>query len=198
MPDTTPPNSPPVADARTRILDAAERIVQAKGVAGLTLDAAAKEAGVSKGGLLYHFGSKEALLIGLLTRLATYIEADFQGVLAQQPAGKGRTARAMLAWTFDHPDSVCEQHERAAGVFLAAFHQDPALLDPIRRVFDRVRASLREDGLPPGHAMAVMAACDGLFMSRVFEMYELSDEEGRALRDALTTLIGDATSGVGA
>jgi AcrR family transcriptional regulator len=194
MPDTPPP----VADARTRILDAAERIVQAKGVTGLTLDAAAREARVSKGGLLYHFASKEALLIGLLTRLATYIEADFEGVLALQPLGKGRTARAMLAWTFDHPDSVCEQHERAAGVFLAAFHQDRALLEPIREVFTRIRAKLSEDGLPPGHAMAVMAACDGLFMSRVFEMYELSGDEQRALRDALATLIGDVTIGDGA
>ncbi|TCH96719.1 TetR/AcrR family transcriptional regulator [Roseococcus sp. SYP-B2431] len=190
MPDTIP-HAPAPADARTRILDSAERIVQVKGVAGLTLDAAAREAGVSKGGLLYHFASKQALLIGLLTRLSASIEAHFEAVLALQPPGRGRVTRAMLAWTFDHPDSVCEQHERAAGVFLASFHQDPVLLDPIREVFARIRAKLREDGLPPGHAMAVMAACDGLFMSRVFEMYRLSDEEQRALRAALATLIGD-------
>lgn len=182
---------PPIADARTRILNAAEHIVQVKGVAGLTLDAAAKEAGVSKGGLLYHFASKEALLIGLLTRLATYIEADFQGVLAQQAPGKGRTARAMLAWTFDHPDAVCEQHERAAGVFLAAFHQDPALLDPVRQVFAEVWANLREDGLPPGRAMAVQAACDGLFMWSIFGLHEVSEQERRELRAALELLIGD-------
>ncbi|WP_421990812.1 TetR/AcrR family transcriptional regulator [Roseococcus sp.] len=188
MPDTVPPV---VADARTRILDAAEHIVQAKGVAGLTLDAAARQAGVSKGGLLYHFASKQALLIGLLTRLSDSIEADFQGVLALQPPGRGRIARAMLAWTFDHPESVCEQHERAAGIFLAAFHQDRALLDPIRRVFDRVRSGMHAEGLPPGHALAVSAACDGLFMSRVFEMYELSADELKALRAALETLIGD-------
>lgn len=193
MPDTTPPNAAQAVptDARTRILDAAERIVQARGVTALTLDAAAKEAGVSKGGLLYHFASKEALLIGLLTRLATYIEADFEGVLALQPPGRGRATRAVLAWTFDHPDSVCEQHERAAGVFLAAFHQDPALLDPIREVVGRMRGRLAEDGLPPGHAIAVQAACDGLFMWSIFGLHKLSEDEQRTLRAALETLIGD-------
>jgi AcrR family transcriptional regulator len=188
MPDTTPP-APPAADARTRILDAAERIVQARGVAALTLDSAAKEARVSKGGLLYHFASKEALLVAALTRLAASIEADFEAVLALQPPGRGRTARAVLACTFDHPDSVFEQHERAAGIFLAAFHQEPALLDPVRGVFARIHAKLREDGLPPGHALAVSAACDGLFMARVFNMYAPSGEDQRALRSALTILI---------
>lgn len=193
MPDTTPPNAPQAvtADARTRILDAAERLVQAKGVAALTLDAAAKEAKVSKGGLLYHFASKEMLLVGLLTRLAANIEADFEQVWAAQQPGPGRTARAVLAWSFDHPESVHEQHERAAGVFLAAFHQDPALLDPVREVIGRTRHRLVDDGLPPGHAIAVQAACDGLFMWNIFGLNQLSEEERRALRGALQTLIGD-------
>lgn len=181
----------PRPPADSRILDAAERIVQAKGVAALTLDAAAREAGVSKGGLLYHFASKEALLIGLLTRLAASLEEEFSGVLALQAPGRGRTARAMLAWTFDHPAMVSELHQRAAGCFLAAFHHDPALLDPIREVFARIRAMLAKDGLPPGHAQAVMAACDGFFMSRVFGMYELDPGEQRAFRAALAALIGD-------
>ncbi|MDB5414701.1 MAG: hypothetical protein JWR10_3036 [Rubritepida sp.] len=180
---------PPPPDARTRILDAAERVCQAKGVPALTLEAAAKEAKVSKGGLLYHFASKEALLIGLLSRLADSIALDFERVLATLPAGPARYTRAVLAWTFDHPEAVCQQHERASGVFLAAFHQDPSLMDPIRKVVARIRDQLREDALPPGHALAVMAACDGLFMATLFGLYEQTLEERQALRTALETLI---------
>ncbi|MBY0339222.1 MAG: TetR/AcrR family transcriptional regulator [Acetobacteraceae bacterium] len=190
-PDVPPRDAGGRADARQRILDAAERIVQAKGVPALTLDAAAKEAGVSKGGLLYHFASKEALLTGLLNRMAAFIEADFERVLAAQPDHPARAARAVLAWTFDHPEEVCQQHERAAAVFLAAFHQDPALLGPIRAVFARIRDRLRQDTLPPGRALAVMAACDGLFMASLFDMYELGAEERDALRDALRQLVGE-------
>jgi AcrR family transcriptional regulator len=182
------PRLPEGGDARTRILDAAERIVQAKGVPALTLEAAAREAGVSKGGLLYHFASKEALLVGLLNRLADHVEADFLAVLEAEPPHPARATRAVLALTFDHPEAACENHQRAAAVFLAAFHHDPALLDPIRAVFRRVRDRLREDALPPGHALAVMAASDGLFMAQVFGMYEARPEEMATLRAALATL----------
>src|SRR5690242_2095382 len=44
--------------ARDRILEAAERVVAEIGAARLTLDVVAQAAGVSKGGLLYHFPSK--------------------------------------------------------------------------------------------------------------------------------------------
>jgi hypothetical protein len=42
------------ADTKRRIVDAAEEVVLRDGVARLTLDAAAAEAGLSKGGILYH------------------------------------------------------------------------------------------------------------------------------------------------
>ena len=61
---------PVTAHARTRILDAAETLVRAKGVGDLMLGVAAKLAGVFKGGLLDHFGCKEALLTGLPGRMA--------------------------------------------------------------------------------------------------------------------------------
>jgi len=65
--------------ARRAILDAANRIVIRDGVARLTLDAVAAEAGVSKGGLLYHFRSKEALITAMI---AAYLD-DFDGQLAR-------------------------------------------------------------------------------------------------------------------
>ena len=49
-----------VSPARDRILEAAERVVAEVGAARLTLDVVAQAAGVSKGGLLYHFPSKRA------------------------------------------------------------------------------------------------------------------------------------------
>ena len=54
---------------RDRILDAAEARLLQRGPAGLVLDAVAREAQVSKGGLLYHFPSKEALVAGLTGRM---------------------------------------------------------------------------------------------------------------------------------
>ncbi len=183
-------DAPPTPDARTRILDAAERIVQAKGVPALTLEAAAREAGISKGGLLYHFASKEAMLNGLVERLAQSIRMDFDAVLAMQ-TGPCPATSAVFAWAFDHPDQVCEEHQRAGAVFLAVFHHDPAMLAPIRAVFAHMRDRLREDALPPGHALAIMAASDGLFFGQLFGMYEQKEEERLAIRAALGRLAGE-------
>ena len=182
---------PPPADAPTRILDAAENLIIARGVAALTLEAAAREAGVSKGGLLYHFASKEALLEALLGRLASFIAQEFAACVAAQPEGKGRVALAMLEWGFGEGDLACnERHERAGAVFLAAFHHDPALLAPMRAVIAEMRAAVAADGLPPGHGAAIMAAGDGLFMARLFSLYAPSTAELAEMRAALSGLLG--------
>lgn len=186
------PQTPPL-DARTRILDATEALVTARGVSGLTLEAAAREAGVSKGGLLYHFASKEALLEGALRRLSEFIGAEFEACIAAQPEGPGRVARAMIDWSFGEGDLACgERHERAAAVFLAAFHHDPALLDPVRAIFARMREAVAADGLTPGHGAAIMAAGDGLFMAKLFRLYEPTEAERQAMRMALLRLLEPA------
>ena len=166
----------PVADAPTRILDAAENLIIARGVAALTLEAAAREAGVSKGGLLYH---------------SAFIAQEFAACVAAQPEGPGRVARSMLEWGFGEGDLACnERFERAGAVFLAAFHHDPALLAPMRAVIAEMRAAVAADGLPPGHGAAIMAAGDGLFMARLFNLYAPSATELAAMRAALSGLLG--------
>ncbi|WP_198378662.1 TetR/AcrR family transcriptional regulator [Neoroseomonas rubea] len=187
-------DAPPPTDARTRILDAVEAIVLARGVGGLTLDAAAKEAGVSKGGLLYHFGSKEALLTGVMERLSTFIAAEFEANVARQPEGPGRVARAFIAWAFGEADCSPghDHHDRAAAVFLAAFHHDPALLDPMRAQIARMKDLLLNDGIPHGAAMIVMTATDGLFMAHLFGLYRPTEADLRALRGSLDALLEPA------
>ena len=55
--------------ARERVLDAFEAILIDDGERAATMDATARAAGVSKGGLLYHFASKDALESGIIERL---------------------------------------------------------------------------------------------------------------------------------
>src|SRR5205809_615370 len=49
-----------------KLLDAAEAVVVRQGIANLTLDAVAAEAGMSKGGLLHHFPTKDRLVEALV------------------------------------------------------------------------------------------------------------------------------------
>ncbi|AMG84365.1 TetR/AcrR family transcriptional regulator [Microbacterium sp. HSID17254] len=67
---------PPLA--REKVLDAFEAILIDEGERAATLEATAKAAGVSKGGLLYHFRSKDDLEAGLLERLDHLTTLDLE------------------------------------------------------------------------------------------------------------------------
>ena len=62
--------------ARELVLDAFEAILIEDGERGATLEATAATAGVSKGGLLYHFTSKDELAAGLIARLERLVDED--------------------------------------------------------------------------------------------------------------------------
>src|SRR5271170_7375360 len=67
-------------DSRELILQAAEDIVARRGPAHLTLETAATQAKVSKGGLFYHFRSKEALLEAMIRRAMELLETEHANV----------------------------------------------------------------------------------------------------------------------
>lgn len=67
---------------RDRLLDAFEQLLVSAGSRAATLDAVAAEAGVSKGGLLYHFPSKEALVEAMVARLREQAAEDVEQMRA--------------------------------------------------------------------------------------------------------------------
>jgi AcrR family transcriptional regulator len=95
--------------ARDRVLDAYETLLIEHGGAAVTLDAVSAAAGVSKGGLLYHFASKDALTAGLLERLRERSVADADAIRSapdgsvgyhlrtSAPGGGGGMTRTYLA-----------------------------------------------------------------------------------------------------
>ena len=59
------------------ILDAAEKILQDENYDSLSLDRIAEVSGISKGGLLYHFPTKESVLVALVSRLIDTFDTEF-------------------------------------------------------------------------------------------------------------------------
>lgn len=82
---------------RTQILDAAARLVQREGVKSVTFDAVAAEAGLTKGGLLYHFASREELVRAIHQHLADRWEADLVAA-AGKPAAEASPAERLAAY----------------------------------------------------------------------------------------------------
>ena len=81
---------------RDAILDAAQHIAAHKGAGHVTLDAVAKESGLSKGGVLYHFPNKDSLINSMLQRLIQQnraVQAAHEAELSTQPH---HTTRALM------------------------------------------------------------------------------------------------------
>ena len=80
---------------RDKMLDAAEVVIERQGIANVTLEAVAAAAGMSKGGLLHHFPTKDHLVEALVTRCAANWRSYYMDAYAKTPEGPGRMARAL-------------------------------------------------------------------------------------------------------
>lgn len=163
-------------DTKVEILEAAGRIVLARGVAGLTLEAVAEEAGLSKGGLLYHYGSKEALIAAMVERLVEVTEAriDAHG---ERDRAAGSWTRGYLRACLVDELPASDPAGRMAVALLAAGATDPALVDGVRRRQEAWRARLGDDGIDPAMALIVRLAADGLWMNDIFGIPALTSQE---------------------
>jgi AcrR family transcriptional regulator len=98
VPTATPPKGPRKNPHKVRsaLLNAAQTVVIEHGSSRLTLDEVAQRAGVTKGGLLHHFGNKRDLLHGLADDLLARFEARIEELIAHDPVHAGRFTRAYL------------------------------------------------------------------------------------------------------
>ncbi|ANA13827.1 MULTISPECIES: TetR/AcrR family transcriptional regulator [Acetobacter] len=81
---------------KSNLLDAAAEILIHESAQKLTLNLVAQKAGVSKGGLLHHFPSKEKLLDGLFHRELNLFRDEIQAAMEKDPVETGRAARAYI------------------------------------------------------------------------------------------------------
>lgn len=177
-----------------RILDAAEAVVVRQGIGNLTLEAVAVEAGISKGGLLHHFPSKDKLIEAMVRRCAEGWRECSIGAYEAAPPGRGRMARALLGHLAD-TDSWSDQCQRSSSAVFAALAQNPALIEPMRAVYAEIRQRLNEDDLPAGVAETVAAAMDGLWLYRVLGLTTVDAALMERIRRALEPLVAGTAEG---
>ena len=182
----------PPSDARDRLLDAAEARLLAHGPAGLVLDAVAADAGVSKGGLLYHFPSKEALTLGLTRRMLDGFETTQAELRAGDPDPRGRHTRAYLYSTVTDRGEPADGSARLMAGILAGFGGDPARLEEVRRHFAAWQEQLEDDGVDPVRATLVRLAADGLWLSSLLGLPSLDKKLARSVLELLESLSREA------
>ena len=175
-----------MAETRDRLLDAATSVLLRDGAQALTLDAVAKQAGVSKGGLLYHFPAKQALVAGMVTRLVE----QFDAALDRAGTSPGAATRMYLAATvsreFTAPGTPVD---RVTAALLAAALVEPDALQPLRDVYRAWQKRLAHDGVDPAMATAVRLAVDGWWLARLLDLEPPGPDLHKRVFAVLSSLI---------
>lgn len=98
---------------RRKLLDRAAKLAVKSGLNSVTIQSVAKAAGVTTGGLLHHFSSKQALIQAVFENLLEQLDADIDALMAQDQRPIGSFTRAYVRTSF--PDlSEAESKLRAA------------------------------------------------------------------------------------
>jgi len=177
-----------LGSARERVLEAAERVVSETGAARLTLDAVAQAAGVSKGGLLYHFPSKESLLAALAKRYVDGMQQCIEAAKGSIGAGEsGRDLKACIIGALSDPRA-----KAMGAAFMATAASDPTLLEVIRERIAEHTQELAQARGDFARAAIIMLAIDGLKMREALRISAFTAEQRAAIVNELLKLADEA------
>jgi AcrR family transcriptional regulator len=175
--------------ARDRILEAAERVITDVGPARLTLDLVAQAAGVSKGGLLYHFPSKELLLIALAHRYVQSMQSCIASAKCGLPAGDAACEiKACIVGMLG-----TDARAKAMGAaLLAAAANDLGLLEVIREHLARHTEQLMASHASFARAAVVTLAIDGLKMRESLRISSFTEQQREQIVEELMKIAEEA------
>jgi len=153
------------------ILDAAESIVLESGASRMTLDAVAERADVSKGGLMYHFPSKEALLKAMVERLL-----ERHDRLREEIRQKLSPDASPLEIEINLVKELFDMDFHLSSALLAAHANQPGLLEVFRV---KLREQLKKIAPPEHfeHAAILYFAALGLHTNALLGLLVLTKEQ---------------------
>lgn len=147
------------ARTRARLLEAAGAAIAQQGV-NVSLEVIARGAGVSKGGLLHHFPTREDLLVALMRHLLAEFDVAVERELDAEPDdAPGRLVRAYVNAVF--ADLLDGDRAREKVTLMGMIGSSPGVETYVRLDDEAWQGRLAADGLDPMRAEIVTKAADG-------------------------------------
>ena len=157
---------------RNLILQSAKEFVLQNSFNDLTLDAVAKKAGISKGGLLYQFPNIEALLVGLTNYIFEEFAHSFNDKAQNDPVEQGKWCRALIETTNEDLEKNAELN---VGIIAASMLQ-PELISNMSTSYQNIQTKVEQDLIDPITATIIRLAIDGLYYSELFNIAPLDEQ----------------------
>lgn len=171
--------------SKDRILCAAADVAREAGAGNLSLDAVAARAGVSKGGLLYNFPTKAALMRALVESFLTKFEEELH------VSTRGCVERDGLLSTYIKLSAVeCDETKPGAAGVLAAIAEDPDFLKPIAAFKRRLLDRLKEDASDVEMTLIIYLALEGMRSMKLFDSDVLTADERDLAVEAMLRRVG--------
>lgn len=157
----------------------------------MSLEALAAEAGVSKGGLLYHFPRKHHLLRALVNDHVQRFQDEMERLAPDcfdQTQGAEQALIGARAYLQVMRARLRRTNAPASGIF-AALAENPDLIVSLLALRDKVRELFLRCPWPD-YALIVHLACEGLVHQRLTEPSRWDDIEVEARFATLGTMLG--------
>jgi AcrR family transcriptional regulator len=167
---------------RKAALQAALTILARDGPARLTLDAIARESGMSKGGLTHQFPTKEAVLKALLQHQIEHFGEFTARYLAEAGAASAQPQLAAQLATLR--EAITQPHSVTLAI-LGALTQDPGLMSQTREASGKTVDAIKAEAADPQTALVRWAAAQGLVLMTMVGLNPLTDQERGQLFDHL-------------
>ena len=163
--------------SKPAILAAAASIVAQNGASNLTLDSVAAEANLSKGGLLYHFPNKNALLEGMLESL---IDTMLERSAEHKARNEGKDGVALQAHILLEQSQPAD--ERAQGMaILAAAAEKPEMLQKAKQHLLEVAQEVTAEADNQALALVLFFATEGLRFMDMLQLMPLTTNQRKNL-----------------
>ncbi|MEN6669075.1 TetR/AcrR family transcriptional regulator [Psychrobacter sp. B38] len=103
---------------RRALLDQAAQITLAQGLSKVTFQAVADAAGVTKGGVMHHFATKQALILELFNDAMATFDAEVTATMAKDPVSHGAFTRAYIEATISLSDKGQDEFDNQATLYV--------------------------------------------------------------------------------
>jgi len=162
---------------RDRILDAAESVILESGGRTFTLDAVAARAGISKGGLVYSFATKDGLVRAALEREVARFQEAVRQRFGDRPVDPFDMVLAHIEEALDEDDAAT----RKAAFLVTALVHAPDMMEPARRYYRALLDPLLAESGEAHEIRNALLAVEGIFLLRGLGFVQVSAEEHRSV-----------------